>query len=494
MVNRLPGWLALALLACCAVPPLGAQSLPAFPGAQGGGAASVGGRGGAVCEVTNLNDSGLGSLRQCAESVSGPRTVVFRVGGTINLTTAIRIRNPFITIAGQTAPGGGILLSGKNSSDYGLVIYTHDVIVRYIRVRMGDNSSRPGGSQQGSNVWVGSGDTYNIILDHISMSWTTDETLTIWRPAGTPAPRSITLSWSINSESLASHATAFGIGCGTTAQCGEAMTDLDFHHNLVMSHSHRIPLFGIKSLRWINNITYNYGFYAMQTQGGTQVDAINNYWRPGPVNDPSRYEIQAYPAGYPVNAAGSPSFYVIGNMGPHNPTPSSDNWPLLSEITGENGSQIGPLSTSYRRSVPLPALTFPVVASAADELENSVLPTVGASQRLACDGTWIPNRDAVDQRLMNEYQTGGGQIPATEGAVGGFPTIAGGTPCTDTDHDGMPDLWESANSLNPNDASDGPRVAADGYTNLENYLSGVTAAPPRPPPAPPTGLSIITVN
>jgi hypothetical protein len=166
---------------------------------------------------------------------------------------------------------------------------------------------------------------------------------------------------------------------------------------------------------------------------------------------------------------------------------------MLNEITGENGSQIGPLSTSYRRNVALPTLAFPIAASPADELENTLLPTVGASQGLACDGTWIPNRDAVDLRLINEYQTGGGQIPATEGVVGGFPTIAGGTACTDTDHDGMPDVWESAAGLNPNDASDGRGVAANGYTNLENYVNGASAAPGPPPPAPPTGLTI-TVN
>jgi len=139
--------------------------LPAFPGAQGGGAASVGGRGGQVMEVTNLNDSGSGSFRACAEG-SGARTCIFRVGGTIMMQSPIQISSPNITVAGQSAPGGGILLSGQNDPGEGLMIHTHDVVVRYIRVRRGLNSARPPGSQSGSPIWLGNGDVYNVVVDH----------------------------------------------------------------------------------------------------------------------------------------------------------------------------------------------------------------------------------------------------------------------------------------------------------------------------------------
>jgi hypothetical protein len=156
---------------------------------------------------------------------------------------------------------------------------------------------------------------------------------------------------------------------------------------------------------------------------------------------------------------------------------------MVRQISSEGGSELGPLSTQYKRTSPLPKLPFPITVHPANELETVILPTVGASRRLDCMGNWVSNRDAVDTRIIQEYHTNKGIIPTTEDDVGGFPVIAGGTPCVDSDGDGMPDDWEVANGLNPNDPSDGPLVGPDGYTNLERYLNGsdakITASVPK---------------
>ena len=165
-----------------------ALAVPAFPGAEGFGAKSVGGRGGKVIEVTNLNDSGSGSLR-AAIAASGPRTVVFRVGGTIELKSRIQVENPYLTIAGQTAPGGGITLkNGSNEKDT-LYILTHDVVVRYLRVRPG-----PGGDADGVGVGTNAS---NVVLDHCSVSWAVDENLGVSSTA-----KNVSIQWSIIAEGL----------------------------------------------------------------------------------------------------------------------------------------------------------------------------------------------------------------------------------------------------------------------------------------------------
>ena len=171
--------------------------------------------------------------------------------------------------------------------------------------------------------------------------------------------------------------------------------------------------------------------------------------------------------------SGNSSLYVAGNIGPNNANPVNDNWVMVREITDENGDTVGALSTKYRRATPLPALPVPITVDPVNTLEAVMLPTVGASQRLDCLGNWVPNRDAVDTRIINEYNTSRGIIPATENDVGGFPVIANGTPCPDSDHDGMPDAWEQAHRLNPNNAADGAQISSNGYTNLENYLNGI---------------------
>jgi pectate lyase len=445
------------------------QALPAFPGAGGGGANTVGGRGGAICEVTNLNDSGSGSLRACIER-SGPRIVVFRVGGTIQLASTLAVSNPYLTIAGQTAPGGGILLSGKTATGKMIVVFTHDVIVRYLRMRHGYNSATQGENGGVAEVLGG----HDVIFDHCSVSWTQDESMDAWGGGS----RNITFSWNFIAEALVGHSTALITGAGTTAEANQ-MTNIDAHHNFIANTGYRIPLIKNKTFRFVNNIVYNWNFYATQTAVGANVDIIGNLYKAGPLTLWAQaYEIQNFPTsiyGY-MMPSGNPSLYVVGNKGPRNANPDNDNWVMVGRVSEENGSQQGALSTQYKRTSPLLALPVPIPTDSVNNLESVLLPTVGASQRLDCNGNWILNRDSVDARIIQEYNTNRGIVPNRESEVGGFPTIANGTPCTDTDHDGIPDAYEDAHGLNKNSASDGPVIAANGYSNVENYLNSSGSA------------------
>ena len=447
--------------------PTTSASGAAFPGAQGGGAASVGGRGGAVIEVTNLNDSGTGSLRACAEVATGPRTCVFRVGGTIQLASALYIRNPYLTIAGQTAPGGGILLSGKNMTDTMMWVGGHDVVIRYIRFRKGYNSGCSPSANCGSNINIGGTEAYNIVIDHSSLSWNQDEGIGPWS-----IKNNVTLSWNLFAEGIQGHATGILTGSGDSTVAAN-MTNIDMHHNLIMNNTHRNPQIGNKSTRFVNNINYNHSAHAMQVLGGSSVDVIGNINKKGPLSG-TYHEVHAQdnPGDAPI---GSPSLYLSGNIGWNQTNSSGDQWLLANKVVTYNGPSAGAIPSAWRRTTPLANTAYPIIAEPVGNLAANLLPTVGASRRLTCDGAWVSNRDSVDTRLVNQYNTNTGNnfIVASETQVGGFPTIANGTPCTDTDHDSMPDAWETARGLNPNNAADRNTIASNGYTNLENYLSGV---------------------
>ena len=479
-MNSLFAGKALASIFISISPIFANAQIPAFPEAGGGGAQSVGGRGGIVYEVTNLNDSGRGSLREGIE-MKGARTIVFRVGGTISLRSGFNITNPFLTIAGQTAPGGGIQISGKNTPESIFVINTHDIIIRYLRVRHGFNADA---DQTGDPVSVMGG--YNVIIDHCTLMWTTDENSDAWGDKLYNPPHNITWSWNIFAEPLSAHPTNPITGSDTSA-IADLMTDIDFHHNLLANSSHRNPLIKNKSSRFVNNIVYNWQYYATMAGQGVQADIIGNLYKPGPLNKGSsshkwnaentehKYEIEGFPVSqFPdMMPKGELSLYVTGNIGPNNPDPVVDNWAMVTEITGENGDIVGPLATRYRRIQPLPSQPFPILTETADRLEEIILPTAGSSQRLDCLGNLVSNRDKVDSRIIQEYHTSGGIIPDREEDVGGFPDIANGPACKDEDHDGMPDAWERVYGLNPSDAADGPGISKNGYSNLENYLNGL---------------------
>jgi len=445
-------------------------SFPAFPGAMGGGAQSVGGRGGVVYEVTNLNDSGPGSFRE-GILMNVPRTIVFRVGGTINVTNYLEIKNSNLTIAGQTAPGGGIQIISPNCKSNILSISASNVIIRYMRLRHGYNSIA---IQSGDPISIGLGS--NCIFDHCTLMWTTDQNTNAWGSTNfRPYPNNITWSWNIIAEPMSSHPTNFITG-SNYPEVADLMTNLDAHHNLFANSSHRNPLIKNKTFRFVNNIVYNWKYRASHTAGGVNADFIGNLYKPGPLAK-DKHEICVFPVPTGEGNApnGTPTIYVLGNKGTYNTNPSNDNWPIVWEIkNGENGINVGQLATSFRRTTPLPDLPIPIIAESVDSLESLIFPTVGASQRLDCLGNWVSNRDAVDKRIINEYNTTQGIIPSSESDVGGFPIISDGTPCADSDHDGMPDEWEIAKGLNPNNSADRnfTSVSAGYLTNLEAYLSG----------------------
>jgi pectate lyase len=467
LLNRMS--LPMVIAFCIALVSLNASGQPpaAFPGAQGGGAAAKGGRGGAVIMVTSLANAGAGTLRACIEA-SGPRTCVFRVGGTINLTSTLRIPNPFLTIAGQTAPGGGILLRGTSMGANIMVLNNTDMIIRYIRFRKGSHPGCADGAATdcGANLVMGarSGTT---MIDHISSSWNQDE--------GAALIANSTLSYSLMTQPLATHPTLL-LSAGGSESASANIVNADFHHNLVMNSGHRNPLLRNKSSRVVNNILYNHRLYSTHVSGGVTTDIIGNLYRRGPLRpNAAWHEIGGFTGHAGLSAPGVPSLFISGNIGWHQPDPSADQTPLTTALRGENGPDSGPMPGSWRRSTPLPDTEFPITPEPVGNIEDSILPTVGASQRLDCDGNWVPNRDSVDIEQVNQYRnnTGIRSLQATEAGYGGFPTIAAGTPCEDSDLDGMPDAWETARGLsNSSDSDRNGDLDNDGYTNLEEYLAG----------------------
>lgn len=441
--------------------PTKAQQI-AFPGAEGFGRFTKGGRNGKVIEVSNRNDSGSGSLRAAVEA-SGARTIVFRVSGNIELEKAIKIQNPYITIAGQTAPGDGICL--KN---YPLEINTNQVIVRYLRVRLGDES-------QTESDAVSSRYYKNIILDHLSSSWSIDETFSVYNGDST------TVQWCLVSESLyKSNHTKGNHGYGAIWG-GNQYT---YHHNLLAHHSSRNPRFssGAGYTDYVNNVIYNWGY--MSTYGAeekdqdkpdrfyfAEINMRNNYYKPGPAT--SNHIFARPSTRNSENDLGK--WYVEGNYFYGNPKYNENNW---EGITPDDG-------LSYTLLIPEePFNPMPTNIQTAEDAYLSILANVGAT---------LPKRDTVDKRIIdetsNQYATFEGASYETSNSVpdksqkcgiidsqedvGGWPVLKSIAAPNDTDHDGMPDDWEDKVGLNKSDASDRNNLAADGYTMLEKYLNSI---------------------
>lgn len=428
------------------------SSAPAFPGAVGFGADTVGGRGGRVIEVTNLNDSGPGSLRAAIEE-SGPRTVVFRVGGTIDLTDSIDVRNPNITIAGQTAPGGGIALRGG-----GITIRTSQVIIRFLRIRPGADVPDPGNTHGISLV----NSAQNVIVDHSSISWGTDENVGI----ASPDVRNVTLQWNIITEGL--NCATHPEGCHSRGIIvNRNPQSITIYGNLISHNAHRHPEMQGGQLQLVNNVMYGYNngtlFIPKTESDRIQADVIGNYYIP---NDPE--------AGRDVFVSTSVSrslisLYVQGNISPRR---DADTDPENSILRDQDFDVL--ISTrNFSNGIP--------VLSAHQAYED-VLNNAGAT---------LPSRDSADARVVSQVRNRSGSIIDSPSQVGGWPALANGTPLTDSDHDGMPDSYETQNGFNPNNAADGAQDSnGDGYTNLEDYLNslaaGVIYIPDNPDPDPTT--------
>ena len=455
-----------------------AQQL-AFPSAEGYGKYTVGGRGGAVYEVTNLNDSGEGSLRAAVEA-EGPRTIVFRISGTIDLKSDLRIKNPYITIAGQTAPGDGICIKR-----YPLMISADEVIIRYIRVRFGDEALKDADA-------VSSRYVKNLILDHVSASWSVDEVMSIYHGEYT------TVQWCLVAESMfnSNHPTKNNHGFGGIWGSNYST----YHHNLIANNSNRNIRFasGCGNTDYRNNVVYNWGFESTygaeaQQRGNTKfnfsnVNMVANYYKPGPATQPGKMSHQIAAPWSRNGDSDYGKWFIADNVMVGSQEVTSDNWkgvvPSLTAIKGVqeyNPSNLEAIP-GLKLDKPWPAMA--ISQQTAEEAYHSVLEHAGAS---------LPKRDAVDLRIIDEVRNGYATFEGpsyekhykvsdaskncgiidSQNDVGGWPELMSNPAPTDSDHDGMPDEWESKNGLDPENADDRNKFGEDGYTMLETYLNNI---------------------
>lgn len=466
--------------------------IPAFPGAEGGGMFTFGGRGGNVYTVTSLEDRGPGTLREACEK-GGARIVVFNVSGIIKIKSPLIIRAPYITIAGQTAPGDGICVAGES-----VWINTHDVIIRHMRFRRGETFVGRRDDAIGGNP-VG-----NIMIDHVSATWGLDENMSMYRHiyspgAGYPDIKvgtvNITIQNSLFGEALDTYNHAFGSTLG-----GE---NCAFVRNMWANNAGRNPSIGWNGVfNFVNNVVYNW--YNRSIDGGdytANYNIINNYFKPGPVTnlkEPISYRILKPESGrskLPYMVFGRA--HVTGNIVENNAKVTKDNWDGGVQIENKKGElmtydEAKVYFDKMKSDKPFPMPWFNKILKA-DEAYDFVLKNVGAT---------LPIRDKVDERIVRTVKTGVPEyakglekktfyqfehrrlpidsykqgIITDISQVGGYPEYKGKS-YVDTDKDGMPDKWEKKYGLNPNDPSDAKTdLNNDGYANIEDYINGVNPA------------------
>ncbi len=474
--------------------------IPAFPGAEGGGMYTFGGRGGKVLTVTTLADDGPGSFRWACEQ-GGARIIVFNVSGIIQLKTPIIVRAPYITIAGQTAPGDGVCIAGQSFQ-----VDTHDVIVRHMRFRRGN-----------TDVWYredsfGGNPVGNIMIDHCSCEWGLDENISFYRHMFDLGDKTgkrkeptvnVTIQNTISAKALDTYNHAFGSTIG-----GE---NASFMRNLWADNTGRNPSIGWGGVfNFINNVIYNW--VHRTADGGeysTMSNFINNYYKPGPLTPKDS------PIAYRIVKSESRSntlfefkqygrVYAVGNIVEGNDAVTRDNWNGGIQTADSKDGELTATELGLMRSNE-PFAMPPITILPSDQTFSYVLDNVGAT---------LPTRDIVDQRIIDEVRTGNvytvKKLPKDnpygdtwgmkdvskdemglfkyrrldndsylKGIItdprqmGGYPEYKG-KPRKDSDGDGMPDEWEIANGLNPNDPSDANGdINGDGYTNIEKYINGI---------------------
>ena len=413
-----------------------AADLPAFPGAEGFGSTTPGGRGGKVLLVTNLNDSGPGSLRAAVEA-DGPRIVVFRTGGLIELKSHLKVTKPFLTIAGQSAPGDGICL--KNGT---LLITTHDVVVRYIRSRLGTG----GGEADAISVANGS---RRVVLDHVSAGWSVDESLS---PSGDI--QDVTLQWSIISESLNHSIHAKGDhGYGSLVR---ATGGVSLHHNLWAHHNGRNPRLGDNygkgepaTYDFRNNVIYDWGSYCSGlTDGHIRVNYVGNFLRHGPSSS------KRNPIYMSNDATADTRFYLASNVVDGHPEWTTDNSKMFDHVEFKGRKIVTVESVAFG--------TPSVRTMSAQQAFEAVLNGAGATK---------PKRDSVDTRVVESVRKRIGRIINSTDEVGGWPVYQPGAAPVDTDGDGIPDAWESAHGLDPRNPADALKPSPSGHSWIEVYLN-----------------------
>jgi hypothetical protein len=393
--------------------------LPVFPGAQGFGTETKAGRSGKVIKVTNLNDSGSGSLRAAIEA-SGPRIIVFEVSGTIKLASDLKIKDPYVTIAGQTAPSPGITLRGA-----ALAVHTHDVLAQHLRIRVGDDSSGPSpGSRDGIRITGSLGDVYRVVFDHLSVSWAIDET------GSSPyEPHEVTISNSILGEALnnsihpqGNHSKGFLVREGTQ--------NISMVGNLIAHNHDRNPrVTGDTKMVALNNVFYNGG---------------KPYW----------FDVEL------GRASGPHLLSVVGNAFIEGPDTPHYAWPILVDSNCKSGTKVYQSDNVAGGGILKSQTSFDPKASSPPVWHKSLAPRAGNTVEnwvLANAGARPADRDSVDKRLANEVKSRSGAIIDSTSEVGGWPSLAKNTRTFNT-------------PSNPNGDDDG-----DGYTNIEEILHQMAA-------------------
>ena len=474
---------------CLAAPAVFAQEkTPAFPGAEGFGRYVSGGRGGNVYHVTSLADDGTEGTLRWALGKSGAKTIVFDVSGTIHLQSSLDIAIGNVTIAGQTAPGDGICVA-----DYPVAIKANNVIVRYMRFRLGNKNVL----LNGADGWdaFGGMDQENIIVDHCSVSWSIDECLSVLGNKNT------TVQWCLVAQSLVNsgHSKgAHGYG-GNWGGSGAS-----FHHNLIAHHGSRTPRLGPRPTTQLdermdmrNNVIYNFGGNGCYGGEGMTVNIVNNYYKPGPgtSTDKKGYRIagigirtQSYVDTYPAYAPALHlwgKYFVTGNYNTKYSSVNNDNWTygIINQIdaSGCDGTFTAETKDSIKLAEPMDFVA--TTTHSADDAYDRVLDYAGASL----------SRDSFDELMVSDARNGAASYTG-KGLSKGFvnsqddnrpadaaddwsawPTLNSTAAPIDTDGDGMPDEWEKSNGLDPSDPSDGKTIGTDGYSNLENYLNSLVA-------------------
>ena len=445
------------------------EQVYAFQGAEGFARQVTGGRGGKVIKVTNLNDAGTGSLRE-ALNQAGARIIVFEVSGNIVLKSNLDIKNGDLTIAGQSAPGDGICLQ-----DYPVTVKADNVVIRFMRFRMGDRQEAEGDA-------IGGFERKNILIDHCSMSWSTDECASFYNNDN------FTMQWCIIAESLRLSAHFKGAHGYGAIWGGKKAT---FHHNLVAHHDSRNPRLGerdgsayaltdLVDIR--NNVFYNWASNSGYGGEAMHVNMVNNYYKPGPATRSGvRGRIMSIDK-YLKNEA-SPiydkwgEFYVQGNIIEGNDLANSDNWTnaVANQFNAKYGVLDAATLSAIRLSVALP-IEDNVKTESAEQAYQAVLEKVGASLV----------RDDADVRIINTVKNGNFTANGSSGDersrngiidsqddVGGWPQLKQGAVPKDSDGDGMPDAWEITNKLDPSKPNANDRDLNAGYDNVEVYLNSL---------------------
>lgn len=471
--TSIAGLFLFSLLVSCSAKnkiPAAADSVPtdnvwAFPGAEGFGRTTTGGRGGRVIYVTNLNDAGPGSFRAAVEA-AGARYVLFQVSGTIALESQLMITHGDLTIAGQTAPGDGICIR-----DFPVVLQADNIIIRFMRFRLGADRNQEADGLEGRR-------RKNILIDHCSVSWSVDECMTLY------ANEYTTLQWSVVSESLNNsvhHKGEHGYGGIWGGKYAS------FHHNLLAHHASRNPRLGelagdtsaltdLVDLR--NNVVYNWGANSCYGGEAMNVNIVNCYYKPGPASS-NRSRIVA------IDKNGKPEkpiydlwgkFYIHGNYVEGSPKATNDNWTY--GVYDQFASRYGTVPTEEKqamRRLSEHPIHDNVFTHTPQEAYKKVLDLAGASLV----------RDAVDKRVVDNVRTGSfsanGSKGSTQGIidspydVGGWPVLQSLPAPEDTSGDGMPDAWKRANGLPTQVAQTNGKDLHPVYDNVEVYLNSLVA-------------------